>query len=145
MGPGEGTTMNVPMVKGCGDGEYVALYRRLLPPVFEVFRPELVLVSAGVDIHVDDPMGGMKVTPSGFAGLTKLLLDLAKAHCGGRIVFCLEGGYNASALADSVLAMVDALNGRGIIDIEALAARADPGKLNPMLERCLYTHRLYYR
>jgi acetoin utilization deacetylase AcuC-like enzyme len=145
LGPGEGTTMNVPMVKGCGDSEFIALYQRLLSPVFMVFRPELVLVSAGVDIHVDDPLGGMKVTSKGFAGLTKLLLDLATVHCGGRVVFCLEGGYNGDALADSVLAMIDALNGHSGIDIDALAGRADPGKLNPMIERCLHTHRMVYR
>jgi acetoin utilization deacetylase AcuC-like enzyme len=69
LGPGEGTTMNVPLIRGCGDGEFAALYQGLLPLVARAFKPELILVSAGFDIHADDPLGGMKVTPAGFAGL----------------------------------------------------------------------------
>ncbi|BBO68241.1 histone deacetylase [Desulfosarcina alkanivorans] len=143
LGPGEGTTMNVPLSRGWGDGEFTALYRRLLTPVVRAFKPELILVSAGFDIHVDDPLGGMTVTPAGFAGLTRLLLDLARQTCAGRVVFCLEGGYNADALSDSALAMIDELTGRTSTDVTAMAAGADPGRLNPVLERCIHTHRRF--
>jgi len=69
LGPGEGTTFNVPLGRGYGDGEFTAIYQRLLVPVATTFRPELILVSAGFDIHADDPLGGMAVSPSGFAAL----------------------------------------------------------------------------
>jgi acetoin utilization deacetylase AcuC-like enzyme len=144
MGPGEGTTMNVPLRRGWGDGEYAALYQRLLIPVARAFKPELILVSAGFDIHADDPLGGMKVTPAGFAGLTRLLLDVARQTCSGRVVFCLEGGYNADALADSALAMIDELTGRTTTDVDAMASRADPGRLNATVDRCIHTHRRFW-
>lgn len=140
LGPGEGTTMNVPLAKGCGDAEFTAIYRRLLVPVARAFRPQLVLVSAGFDIHTDDPLGGMRVTPAGFAGLTRVLLDIAREVCDGRVVFCLEGGYNADALADSALAIIDELTGQTVTDSAAMAAGADAGRLNAILEGCLHIH-----
>jgi acetoin utilization deacetylase AcuC-like enzyme len=143
LGPGEGTTMNVPLVRGCGDGEFAAIYQRLLSPVVHSFKPELILVSAGFDIHADDPLGGMKVTPTGFAGLTRLILDLARPTCAGRVVFCLEGGYHADALADSVLAMIDELTGRTSTDVVAMASGADPGRVDTIVKRCVHTHRRF--
>ena len=144
MGPGEGTTMNVPLGKGCGNGEFAAIYRRLLAPVARAFRPQMILVSTGFDIHIDDPLGGMRVTPAGFAGLTRVLLDIAETVCDGRVVFCLEGGYNAAALADSALAMIDELTGRTVTDAAAMAAAADAGRLNAILEGCLHTHARFW-
>jgi acetoin utilization deacetylase AcuC-like enzyme len=144
LGPGEGTTLNVPLRRGCGDAEYAAIYQRLLIPAVRAFRPALILVSAGFDIHADDPLGGMKASPAGFAGLTRLILDLAGQICGGRVVFCLEGGYNAEALADAVLAMIDELTGRTSTDVDAMAANADPSRSNPIVKRCLHIHRRFW-
>jgi acetoin utilization deacetylase AcuC-like enzyme len=143
LGPGEGTTMNVPLGRGCGDGEFAAIYQRLLGPAVRSFKPQLILVSAGFDIHAADPLGGMKVTPAGFAGLTRLILDLARQACAGRVVFCLEGGYHADALADSALAMIDELTGRTSTNVDAMAAKADPGRLNTILARCIHTHQRF--
>jgi len=145
QGPGEGTTMNVPLSRGCGDAEFAAVYQRLLIPVVRAFQPQLIVVSAGFDIHADDPLGGMKVTPAGFAGLTRLILDLARQTCAGRVVFCLEGGYHADALADSALAMIDELTGRTSTDVDAMAARADPGRLNAIVDRCTHSHRWFWK
>ncbi|WP_319524398.1 histone deacetylase [uncultured Desulfosarcina sp.] len=145
LGPGEGTTMNVPLGKGFGDGEFTAIYQRLLVPVAREFRPQLILVSAGFDIHIDDPLGGMRVTPAGFAGLTRLILDIAESTCRGRAVFCLEGGYNAEALTESALAMIDELTGRSRTDVTAMAAKAKPGRLKAILEGCLHTHRRFWK
>jgi acetoin utilization deacetylase AcuC-like enzyme len=142
LGPGEGTSMNLPLKRGCGDGEFIALYQRLLIPAAAAFCPELILVSAGFDTHMADPLGGMRMTPAGFAGLTRLILDLADRLCGGRVVFCLEGGYDAEALAGSVLAMIDELTGRTHADVDALAAGADPDLVNPVVDRCIQIHRL---
>jgi acetoin utilization deacetylase AcuC-like enzyme len=142
LGPGEGTSMNLPLGRGCGNAEFIALYRRLLIPAAAAFRPDLILVSAGFDTHVDDPLGGMRMTPVGFAGLTRLLLQLAGGICAGRVVFCLEGGYHADALADSVLAMLDELTGRTRTDLEALATGVDAGLVDPLVERCIRIHRL---
>ena len=145
LGRGEGTTMNVPLSRGCGDGDFAAIYQRLLIPVARGFKPELILVSAGFDIHTDDPLGGMRVTAQGFAGLARLILDIARQTCAGRVVFCLEGGYEAKALADSVLAVIDELTGSTKTDVEAMAASADPGRVNGLVERCMHTHRRFWK
>jgi acetoin utilization deacetylase AcuC-like enzyme len=137
--------MNVPLNRGCGDGEYAAVYRRLLTPVARAYKPDLILVSAGFDIHSKDPLGGMKVTPAGFAALTRLILDIARQTCGGRVVFCLEGGYDPEALADSALAMIDELTGRTSTDVDAVAQRADPVRLNSTVVRCVHTHRRFWK
>ncbi|HEY0133483.1 MAG TPA: histone deacetylase, partial [Nannocystis sp.] len=68
-GAGVGYTINAPLPAGMGDGDYASLFRELLRPVAEIFKPDLVLVSAGFDAHRDDPLGGMTVTAEGFAGL----------------------------------------------------------------------------
>ena len=144
LGPGEGTTMNVPLSRGRGDADFVAIYQRLLFPVALAFKPDLIVVSAGFDIHTDDPLGGMQVTPAGFAGLTRLILDIAQLSCDGRVVFCLEGGYDGDALAESVLAMIDELTGRTTTDVAAMAARAATGRLNAIVEPCVHTHRRFW-
>ena len=144
LGPGEGTTMNIPLSRGCGDAEFAAIYQRLLFPVALAFKPDLIVVSAGFDIHTADPLGGMQVTPAGFAGLTRLILDIAQLICNGRVVFCLEGGYNGDALAESVLALIDELTGRTTTDVAAMAARAAKGRLNAIVEPCVHTHRRFW-
>ncbi len=145
QGPGEGTTMNVPMSRGCGNGELVAIYQRLLAPVVRAFKPQLILVSAGFDIHAADPLGAMQVTPAGFAGLTRLIMDIARQTCAGRVVFCLEGGYDADALTASALAMIDELTGRTSTDVDAMAASADSGRLNTIVDRCIHSHRWFWK
>lgn len=140
LGPGEGTTMNVPLTKGCGDGDFMAIYRRLLVPVARAFKPELILVSAGLDIHKDDPLGAMNVTPKGFAGLTRLMLDLAAEICHGRVVFCLEGGYEADAMKSGMMAMIDELTGRTTTDVNALARAADANRTATIIRRCAHVH-----
>lgn len=143
-GPGEGSTFNVPLSRKCGDGEFMAIYRRLFLPVALAFQPQLILVSAGFDIHADEPTGGMNVSPAGFAGLTRLILDAAEKTCAGRVVFCLEGGYHAGALAESVLALIDELTGQTTCDIEAMERCADSRRVNPIVGRCIHTHRRFW-
>jgi len=61
------------------------------------------------------------------------------------VVFCLEGGYHPDALADSALAMIDELTGRTCTDVDAMAAGADPGRLNTIVNRCIHTHRRFWK
>ncbi len=110
-GAGRGFTINVPLLPGFGDGEYLAIFEALLRPVAAEFAPDLVLVSAGFDIHGADPLGGMRVTPEGFAALTRLLMDIADQSCGGRLVLTLEGGYGLEGLRASVRAVLEELAG----------------------------------
>lgn len=105
-GEGKGFTLNVPMKAGVGDAEYLSVFNEILAPAIKAFSPDVILVSAGFDIHYSDPLGGMRVTEQGFAALSEILLKLAHRLCHGRIVFCLEGGYNLNALAEGVYAVL---------------------------------------
>lgn len=111
-GAGEGMTINVPMSSGQGVDDYRAVFQDVLVPAARAFKPEFVLISAGFDAHRDDPLASMAMTDEGYGDLTRIVAGIAKAHCHGRIVACLEGGYHLRALAASVehhlLALMDA-------------------------------------
>ena len=98
-GEGEGYTVNLPVPAGTGDAALLALYRRVLEPLAERFRPDLVIVSAGFDAHRLDPLGGLALSVTGLAALFRLCLEVADRHAGGRVVATLEGGYNADVVA----------------------------------------------
>jgi acetoin utilization deacetylase AcuC-like enzyme len=106
-GAGLGFTVNVPWPGGMGDAEHLAAFDRVLLPIARLFRPDLVLVSAGFDAAAGDPLGGMRVSPAGFAHMTSRLLTLA----GGRVVLALEGGYNLEAIAACAAACLRVLLG----------------------------------
>jgi acetoin utilization deacetylase AcuC-like enzyme len=74
-------------------------------------KPQLVMISAGFDSHINDPVGSLELESDDFTTLTKLVLDVAKTHCDGRVVSLLEGGYNPNALAESVECHLRALQG----------------------------------
>ena len=106
-GPGEGYTVNVPLREGAGDASFVAIFRRILQPVALEYKPDLILLSAGFDIYFQDPLGGMRVTPEGFAAMMRVLLNIADVCCQGRLVAVLEGGYHVSGLTRSVKAVLE--------------------------------------
>ena len=101
-GAGKGTTLNCPVPAGTGDGEIVRLFEERLKPAALAFRPDFVLISAGFDSHRDDPLGGLAMTPEGFAELTRIVRAIAAETCGGRVASVLEGGYDMDGLARSV-------------------------------------------
>ena len=106
-GAGLGFTVNVPWPAGMGDADYAAAFDRLLLPVARRFEPDLVLVSAGFDAAAGDLLGGMRISPEGYAALTARLRGLA----GGRVVLALEGGYNLDVIARSTAACLRILSG----------------------------------
>ena len=110
-GKGEGYTVNVPLSTGYGDGEYLGIFEGILKPVVLEFDPELILVSAGFDIYEADPLGGMSVTPGGFAALTRSIMEMADECCAGKMVITLEGGYHLGGLRDSVKTVLRELAG----------------------------------
>jgi acetoin utilization deacetylase AcuC-like enzyme len=82
-------------------------------PRVDAFKPELILISAGFDAHIDDPLAQLALTEDDFIWITHRLCDLADAHAGGRVVSALEGGYNLDALAASTAAHIRVLMERG--------------------------------
>jgi len=110
-GKGEGHTLNLPMPPGMGDADFLYLYREVVGPVVDEYRPELILVSAGFDTWMNDPLGGMAVTAEGYAALFGLFRDWAETHCAGRLVYALEGGYDPPGLASGVRAALEVTAG----------------------------------
>ena len=102
VGEAEGTTINLPLSAGEGDREYRELFHRVLVPAADTFKPDFVIISAGFDAHQDDPLASMGLTENGYAELTAIVAGIAAKHCQNRILSCLEGGYNLTALAASV-------------------------------------------
>jgi acetoin utilization deacetylase AcuC-like enzyme len=110
-GKGEGFTVNAPFPAGFGDVEYLAVYDRILRPIALEYEPELVLVSAGFDPYIKDPLGGMQVTGQGFGALAALVRDIAEKTCGGKVLITLEGGYNPDGLREGVREVLKAFQG----------------------------------
>jgi acetoin utilization deacetylase AcuC-like enzyme len=108
-GAGAGFTLNVPLSAGATDADYELAYERLALPVLRQYRPELVLVSAGFDAHMDDPLAGMRLTGGYFGRLMRAIADVADAHSEGRLVAITEGGYDLAGLAASLRASIGAL------------------------------------
>ncbi len=101
-GAGKGFTKNVPLPYGQGDETYIQVLDQSLAEIEDIFKPELVMISAGFDAHQNDPIGGMRVTTEGFYKMTEILARFANKHCHGRVISFLEGGYNLEALSQSV-------------------------------------------
>ena len=114
-GAGAGFTVNLPLEAGATDADYELVYRTVAVPVLRAFAPELVLISAGFDAHMDDPLGGMRVTTPQFGRLTDLIAEVAGECCDGRVVAVTEGGYDLKALAGSLRVAIDVLDGRSTL------------------------------
>jgi acetoin utilization deacetylase AcuC-like enzyme len=134
-GAGEGYTVNIPLSTGYGDAEYIAIYQQILKPIALEFKPDLVLASVGFDIYKGDPLGGMSVTPDGFAGLTRVLMEIAASSCGGKLVLTLEGGYNLQGLRDSVKSVLKELRGESTINDMDWTGKEDQRILDPVLDK----------
>lgn len=124
QGAGVGKTVNMAFTRpGMGDLEYLAAFDRLIMPVAREYQPELVVVSAGFDAALGDPLGGMTLSPAGYAQMTSRLLTLAR----GRLLLSLEGGYDLRAISRAAAACLHVLLGdtpppvaRGDVRVEAL-------------------------
>ena len=102
IGMGKGFTLNAPVPAGTDDDMYLRTFDDLLLPAMGAFRPDFVIVSAGFDAHVADPLSGTLVTESGFAEMTKRVMAIAKDYTDGRMISVLEGGYDLGGLSRSV-------------------------------------------
>jgi acetoin utilization deacetylase AcuC-like enzyme len=101
-GPGLGQIRNVPVRFGTPRPQYLSMFRTALEESAQRCKPELVILSAGFDAHARDPIGSLGLESEDFTDLTRMVLDVATTHAQGRLVSCLEGGYNLEALAESV-------------------------------------------
>ena len=108
-GAGRKTTINCPFPAGAGRDEVLGAFRSQLLPMADAFRPDLVLVSAGFDSRIGDPLGRFRLADADFAEMTSLLREVADKHAQGRLVSVLEGGYSLEGLAAGAVSHVTAL------------------------------------
>jgi acetoin utilization deacetylase AcuC-like enzyme len=101
-GPGLGFTVNAPIAYGTARKEYQDRFTAGLEKATSKIKPELVLVSAGFDAHVLDPVGSLGLEAEDFRVMTRQILGVAREHSKGKLVCFLEGGYHLGALAESV-------------------------------------------
>ena len=110
IGRGAGTTLNVPLPAGRGMDEIGAAFRGAFTKKMKDFKPDLVIISAGFDSRLGDPLGQLNLSDEDFASLTRILTELAGEFSAGRLVSVLEGGYNKAGLALAVKHHIEALS-----------------------------------
>jgi acetoin utilization deacetylase AcuC-like enzyme len=103
-GDGQGATVNLPLAVGTDEAAFLAVFREHAVPAVERFGPDLVIVSAGFDAHMDDPLCGLGVTSEGFGEMATELRERF-----GGLALVLEGGYDLGALETSVAAVLASL------------------------------------
>jgi acetoin utilization deacetylase AcuC-like enzyme len=106
--------LNVPLEPNSGGADLKKAYERVILPALNDFKPQLLLISAGFDAHMADPLANLNWTQEDFVWATEKLCDVADTHCGGKIVSTLEGGYDLEALAASSVAHLKTLIKRGV-------------------------------
>ena len=111
-GDGKGTTLNYPLKAGVGDAEFIDIFDNSLSDKVLKYNPDLIIVSAGFDAHMNDPIGGLNVTTEGYHNISRTITEIASEVSEGKIVSSLEGGYNLNALAESVTEHLKVLKGK---------------------------------
>lgn len=134
----EGTKVNVPMPSGTGDEGYLMAYREILRPIALEFKPDIVLVSAGQDPHKDDPLGGMRLTDSGFGAMAGVVKEIADICCQGRLAATLEGGYHLQSQAKAIVAEIKAFHG------ESFPIQGKDPKIAQRIDDVKKIHRAYW-
>ncbi len=134
---GKGFNMNIPLIPGCGDQEYMEVIDQVVTPAVQTFKPQLIIVSAGQDANIYDPLSRMMVTREGFKKMTVKTKELAAIHCDSRLVIVQEGGYSLPYFPIATLGVVEGLLEKSLswqAEIEKLLPNSD---FNPVIDPIL--------
>lgn len=128
---GEGYNVNIPLPPGTGDQGYIHAFKEIIVPIAKEFEPELILISAGQDPGMFDPLGRMMMTADGFGKIAEIMMGLAEELCDGKIVFCHEGGYSNGYVPFCTLRIIETLSGiqTDVVDPFAEGSQGYPDKL----------------
>ncbi|MFI5272940.1 MAG: histone deacetylase [Ktedonobacterales bacterium] len=138
-GAGLGATVNVPLPANSGWSVYDPVFRQVLWPLADRFKPDVVLLSAGFDAHWTDPLGEMRLSTADFSDFTLEVAEIADTYAQGRLVAVQEGGYNLDAVAQCAATVLLALTGSdGIVDTLGLAPPLDFRWNEEAILRALY-------
>src|SRR6058998_1573219 len=142
-GEGRGFTVNIPFSAGCGDTSYLAAHDRIVEPIVEEFRPDLILVSLGIDAHYRDPLTSLVLSSPGYVELVTRSVALATRLCGSRFAVALEGGYHLDALGEVIAGVVARFRGRSI-PLALSEVLDDKGRGGRASEGTIRTHRPFW-
>ncbi|XP_038706253.1 histone deacetylase 14 isoform X2 [Tripterygium wilfordii] len=145
-GNGEGTTLNLPLPGGSGDIAMSTVFDEVIVPCAQRFKPDIILVSAGYDAHVLDPLASLQFTTRTYYMLASNIKRLANELCGGRCVFFLEGGYNLDSLSYSVADSFRAFLGEPSLaskfDDPAILYEEPSAKVKQAIQKAKHIHSL---
>ncbi|KAM7517949.1 hypothetical protein LguiB_016911 [Lonicera macranthoides] len=145
-GKGEGATLNLPLPGGSGNTAMRTVFDEVIVPCAQRFKPDIILVSAGYDGHVLDPLASLQFTTATYYMLASNIKQLAKQLCGGRCVFFLEGGYNLHSLSTSVADSFRAFLGEpslaSKLDNPAILYEEPSGNIEKAIQRIKSIHSL---
>lgn len=110
-GEGVGMNVNIPLPAGTGNAGYMYALEEIVGPITEQFTPELILISAGQDPGMFDPLARMMINMEGFRKMARFMMNIAEKYCDGKLVACHEGGYSAPYVPFCSLAIVEEMSG----------------------------------
>jgi acetoin utilization deacetylase AcuC-like enzyme len=142
-GEGRGFNVNIPFTAGCGDESFRVAYDEIVEPVVREYKPEVILVSLGIDAHYRDPLTGLSLSSPGYVDLVMRSADLAKELCDSRFVVALEGGYHLQALSEVYAGVVARLRQRRV-DLELTQLLDAKGKGRPGIEATKRAHKDFW-
>ena len=111
---GVGATLNCPMPAGASNGDYELAFKDKILPKIDEFRPEAIIISAGFDAHIDDPLGQINLSADFFAWMTERVMEKAEQYSDKRIISVLEGGYNLDMLPICIEKHLSTLRSYGV-------------------------------
>lgn len=110
-GTGAGYNLNIPLLPGGGHTAYLDAFERIVIPALQQYRPELIIVACGLDANGVDPLARMLLHSDSYRAMTKAVIEVATAVCGGRVVMVHEGGYAEACVPFCGLAVIETLAG----------------------------------
>lgn len=129
MKGGEGYNINVELPAGTGNDGYLEVFKRIIEPIADQYKPELIMLSAGQDASRFDPLGRMLITAEGYYEMTERLKNIAKKHCDGKLVACHEGGYSTAYVPFCTLKILESLVGKRSSVVDPFDRGFDEGPL----------------
>lgn len=143
-GEGEGYSINIPLPVGCDDTDYSIIFEQVIIPVLNQYKPELLIISAGQDAYRHDPLAGMSLTEQGYYNMAEMLASTAEKWSQGRMLLCLEGGYNFQGQAEIIIQILNAL-GKQHSEIEENSKNLKPAsRVQRRLEEVFKTQKKYW-
>ena len=124
-GKGKGFNLNAPLVPDSTDDIARTIFTEVIKPVFEQYKPEIILGSIGCDAHYSDPLSGLQFTTQGYGNLVKGYKEIADACCGGKMILTLEGGYKVKVLGKSAVNILQAMAGDDMTHHDKLIESSD--------------------